>query len=382
MATRPAVLLSGMRQAGKSSLLRKLFPSATYITLDDMLIAREATEQPKHFLGRFSNDAQVIIDEIQYAPGLLRELKIIIDENRSTKGKWILTGSQQFSLMETVSESLAGRIAIFELPTLSAEELIGEDIDYSLDELLYRGGFPELWAERELEPNEYFASYFTTYLERDVRSLLSVTDLHSFQRFMQILSLRAANLVNYTELAKDAAISPNTAKSWLSVLEASGVITLIPPWYENMGKRLIKSPKLYFSDSGLLSYLLQIKTGNNIWGRPDIGQIWENFCLSELIKTQPEKPGDGLYFYRDSNGVELDAMIVRDDKVFAFEAKSSEVPNDRKLNFSKVLPLFEVKNYKTKAFVLAPIPQVQVTLAKYVCINPAKIALLSISHIH
>ena len=367
---RPAILLTGMRQSGKSSLLKHLFPESAYVTLDDLMLAREAAENPKHFLKRFENEKQVIIDEIQYAPDLLREVKIIIDDNRESYGKWIFTGSQRFSLMSRITESLAGRVSIIELSTLCTAELKNRGIKFSVDELITRGGFPELWKNKKINSDIFFSDYLKTYIERDIRSILNIGNIGSFQKFIQLLALRSANILNFSELAKDASIAPNTAKSWISVLESSGVISTVQPYFENMGKRLIKSPKVFFSDTGLLCSLLRISSDSNLREHPLFGLIWENFTVSEIIKTVTLDPGASLHYYRDSNGVEIDALVIKNGTIFAIEAKSTERPDERKLNFNKVLPLFEKKGYKTKAIIAAPVTSVKVTLEKYSYINP------------
>lgn len=368
--TRPVVLITGLRQSGKSSLLRHLFPEAVYVTLDDLMTAREAKENPKHFLKKLVKETRVIIDEIQYAPDLLRELKMIIDENRDISGQWIITGSQKFSLMNCVCESLAGRISIIELSTLSTAELKNKGINFSVEEAVQRGGFPELWKNRDLNSQFFYRDYIKTYIERDVRNILSVGDLNSFQKFIQLLALRSANMLNFSELAKDSSISPNTAKSWISVLESSGVISVVQPYFENMGKRLIKSPKVFFSDTGLLCNLLRLGSDVSIWEHPLIGQIWENYVVSEILKTVPLYPDTSVYYYRDSNGVEIDALVIRNMTIYAVEAKSAEIVNENKLNFNKVLPLFENRKYKTEAIVAAPVTQGRITLGKYTYVNP------------
>lgn len=375
--TRPAVLLTGMRQAGKSSLLKHLFPDAVYVTLDDIMMAREANENPEFFLNRFSGEKRVVIDEIQYAPGLLRDLKIRIDSERQLRGKWILTGSQRFSLMSQAGESLAGRISVLELPTLSAQELLGEKIAFSLDDLIKRGGFPELWKERGLDADQFYSDYLKTYIERDVRSILKIGDLYAFQRLLQLLACRSARMLNFSELAKDASVAPNTVKTWVSVLEASGMIVTLPPYFESPGKRMIKAPKFFFSDTGLLLHILRPGRSSPIREMPIIGQIWENFVLSELIKTVPEQPGRGIYYYRDSNGVELDALLIRDNRVFALEAKSAERPDEKKLNFRKVMPLFEQKGYQTRSIVAAPVVHGRIEMERYAFINPGLERLIS-----
>ncbi|MCK5809223.1 ATP-binding protein [bacterium] len=368
---RPAVLVTGMRQAGKTSLLKHLFPDAEYITLDSTLLAKEAEENPKAFLSRFDNAKNVIIDEIQYAPHLFRELKIDIDEHRQRNGKWILTGSQQFSLMNHVTESLAGRIRVVELEPLSAHEILNAGIAFSTNTIVGRGGFPELWGEQALNSDEFYADYIKTYLERDVRSLTNVVHLRDFHRLIQFVALRSGSLLNISELAKDVAVAPNTVKSWISVLEASGIITLLPPFSGNIGKRLIKAPKIYLSDTGLLTHLLHIQPDQNLSDFPAYGHMWENFVMSELKKTIVEQPGNGLFYYRDSNGVEIDFLIVRNNVVYMIEAKSAEQPDGRKLNFKKVAVVLKEKKYKTESILVAPISEGEISLKDYRIVNPA-----------
>ena len=337
--TRPAVLLTGIRQAGKSSLLQKLFKGADYVTLDKVLMAEEAAENPSSFLNRFNS--RVIIDEIQYAPSLFREIKIRIDEERGTKGKWILTGSQQFALMAGISESLAGRARILNLHTLSANEIHEAGLIEDKSDLLWRGGFPEIWAEN-LTANDFFEDYIQTYLERDLKQLLNVSNLGDFRRFLMLLATRVGQLINYTELSKGIGVSNNTIKSWVNTLEASGIILLLPPYYNNLGKRLIKSPKLYFCDNGLVSALLNIHSLQALENSPHLGNIYENFVFIEFIK-EGFVAGKNLFFYRDQNGVEVDFILEKNGKTYIVEAKYSERPKADKLNFRKVAPLFKRK---------------------------------------
>ncbi|RLB76466.1 MAG: hypothetical protein DRH06_05890, partial [Deltaproteobacteria bacterium] len=224
--SRPAVLVTGARQTGKSSLLQRMFPDADYITLDRLVVAAEANENPGRFLDRFKG--QTIIDEIQYAPSLFRELKIRIDENRTNYGRWVLTGSQRMQLIKGISESLAGRIGIFQLETLSAKELRNapEIADASVADCLWKGGYPELWANRGIDTEAYYEDYIQTYLERDLKSLIQVSNLRDFQRFVQICATRIGQLLNYTDMAKDVGVSAGTIKSWVGALEASGIIYL------------------------------------------------------------------------------------------------------------------------------------------------------------
>lgn len=335
--TRPVVLLTGARQVGKSSLLKKLFNNIEYVTLDKVLLAQEAEENPTRFINRFKN--QVIIDEIQYAPSLFRELKIKVDEERNIKGKWILTGSQQFVLMQHISESLAGRVRILNLETLSASELNQAGLLENPRDFLWKGGFPEIWAEN-LEASDFFEDYIQTYLERDLKQILNVTNLRDFRRFLSLLALRVGQLVNYSEISKEVGVSVNTIKAWVDALAISGIITLLPPYYNNLGKRLIKAPKLYFCDNGLVASLLNINSLEALDKSPYLGNIWENFVFTEFLK-EGFSAGKDIFFFRDQNGVEIDFIVEKNGKVFLVEAKASERPHPKKLNFKKVAPLFK-----------------------------------------
>ncbi len=379
VSQRPALLLTGIRQSGKTSLLKNMFPDAVYINFDNVDIAREAEEVPERFFERLENANHVIIDEIQYVPSLLRELKIRIDADRSRRGKWILTGSQKFSLMKEISESLAGRISILELNTLSAKELRHAGISCEPDKLMFRGGFPELWADMELDSALFYTDYIQTYIERDVRTFLRIGDLRDFQRFLQALAIRCGGLLNISDLSRDVGISYNTVKSWLSVLEASGIIHILPPYFENIGKRLIKTPKLYFADTGLLVSLLRIDTEEMLMKHTLLGSIWENLVISELIITQKGVPGKTLFYYRDSNGVELDALHISGVDIFALEVKTATRPDERKLNFKHVLPSLNKKGYRTQAVVAAPILQGKVFFKDYAVINPLTDDLIPLS---
>ena len=335
--TRPVVLLTGARQVGKSSLLKKLFADAQYITLDKVIFAEEAEQNPMQFLNRFEN--QAIIDEIQYAPTLFRDLKIKVDEERDLKGKWILTGSQQFILMQQVSESLAGRVRILNLGSLSATELIQANLLVNKRDFLWKGGFPEIWAEN-LDAGDFFNDYIQTYLERDLKQILNVTNLRDFRRFLSLLAIRVGQLVNFSEISKDIGIAVNTVKAWVNALEISGLIILLPPYYNNLGKRLIKTPKLYFCDNGLVASLLNINSAEALNNSPHFGNIWENLVFTEFIK-EGYIAGRNIFFLRDQNGVEIDFIIEKDGKIYLIEAKASERPDPRKLNFNKIAPLFK-----------------------------------------
>lgn len=335
--SRPVVLLTGIRQAGKSTLLQKLLRDAEYITLDKILLAEEAEENPSLFLNRF--DKQVIIDEIQYAPSLFRDLKIKVDENRSIKGKWILTGSQQFVLMQHASESLAGRIRILNLGTLNATELNRSRLLSNKRDLLWKGGFPELWAE-DLNPKEFYEDYIQTYLERDLRQILNVANLRDFRRFLSMLAIRTGQLLKYSEISREVGVAVNTIKAWVSALETSGVVILLPPYYNNLGKRLIKAPKLYFCDNGLIASLLNIESLDKLENSIYLGSLWENFVFSEYLK-EGLVAGRNIFFFRDSNGNEIDFIVEKEGTIYLIEAKHTERPKPDKLHLNKIASLFD-----------------------------------------
>jgi predicted AAA+ superfamily ATPase len=337
--SRPVVLLTGIRQAGKSSLLKRLLSDAEYITLDRILLAEEAEENPSIFLNRYPG--QVIIDEIQYAPSLFRDLKIKVDENRGAKGRWILTGSQQFILMQHASESLAGRIRILNLGTLSATELIRANILTNKRDLLWKGGFPEVWAEN-LDAKVYFNDYIQTYLERDLRQILNITNLRDFRRFLSILAIRTGQLLNYSEISKEVGVAVNTIKAWVSALETSGVIILLPPYYNNLGKRLIKAPKLYFCDNGLVASLLNIDSLEALDNSIYLGGLWENFVFSEFLK-EGYIAGKNIFFFRESNGSEVDFILEKESAIFLIESKHTERPKPEKLHINRIARLFDSK---------------------------------------
>lgn len=362
--TRPVVLLTGVRQAGKSSLLQKVFKDTEYVTLDKVLIAEEAKENPEKFLSRFNG--QVIIDEIQYAPSLFRDLKIFVDENRDTRGKWILTGSQQFSLMQKVSESLAGRVRIINLNTLSASELNNAKLLTDKTEFIWKGGFPEIWAEN-LNASDFFDDYIQTYLERDLKQIMNVSSLTDFRRFLSLLALRVGQLLNYSEISKEVGVSVNTIKSWVNALEISGLIILLSPYYNNLGKRMIKTPKIYFCDNGLVASLLNITSREALYNSLYLGNLWENLVFTEFLK-EGFLAGKNIFFFRDQNGVEIDFVIEKEGEIFLIEAKASERPDRKKLNFSKVVPLF---NKQVHSIVACTINEPEtIHLKDYVIYNP------------
>jgi uncharacterized protein len=322
--TRPVVVLTGARQTGKTSTFRRLFPDHQFVSLDLPTEAEQAEKEPQSFLRRHL--APVIIDEVQYAPGLFRYLKVAVDAHRTLKGQFLLTGSQKFTLMKSVSESLAGRADIAELETLSLAEVRGALPETTAESVIVRGGFPELQADRDIDQVAFYNSYLATYLERDVRSLANVGSLRDFERFLRACALRSANLLNKADLARDVGISPTTANHWLSVLEASGQIVLLEPWFSNRTKSIVKSPKLYLSDTGLLCALLNIRSEGELRQSPAAGAVWETFVFAQL-RARERRAGrvQSLFFWRDRTR-EVDFVADVAGRLELFEAKWAEVP--------------------------------------------------------
>lgn len=356
----PVLVLSGARQAGKTELLRRLFPDHTYLSLDIPSAATFAEDEPRAFLEK--HPGPLLIDEVQYAPGLFRHLKAAVDSDRHRAGRFVLTGSQKFSLMKEVSESLAGRAAILDLETLALGEICEHQpppmTAQSYAGKIVRGGFPELWRDQDIPLEMYFGSYVATYLERDVRQILNVTSLRDFERFVRACAARSGQLLNKSALANDVGISSKAVTSWLSVLQASNQIALIEPWFANFGKRIVKSPKLYFCDSGLLCYLLGV-TEENLLKSPFLGAIWEGYVFSELRKLLDfsAKPLH-LWFYRDKQQVEIDFLVLGGGFGRLIECKWTELPDRADIgNIQKIRRIVTHKRLpdfaRTKAFVVA-----------------------------
>lgn len=322
--TRPVVVLTGARQTGKTSTSRRLFPDHEFVSLDLPTEAEQAEKEPQSFLLRYQSP--VIIDEVQYAPGLFRYLKVAVDAHRRRYGQFLLTGSQKFTLMKSVSESLAGRADVVELETLSLAEIRGALPATSVESAIVRGGFPELHADPDIDAVAFYNSYLATYLERDVRSLANVGSLRDFERFLRACALRSANLLNKADLARDVGISPTTANHWLSVLEASGQIVLLEPWFSNRTKSIVKSPKLYLADSGLLCALLNVRSEADLRQSPAAGAIWETFVFAQL-RARERRAGRvrSLFFWRD-RAREVDFVVDVAGRLEIFEAKWAEVP--------------------------------------------------------
>jgi len=350
----PACLITGPRQAGKSTLLRKFLKSHRYVSLDDPFIANLAKKDPKLFLSSYP--ALVIIDEIQYAPELLRYIKILIDEDRQNYGQFVLTGSQVFSLMKGVSESLAGRIAIFHLYPLSWQELQPaiSDSQYNarfLPKQIIQGFYPEFITNPEMDKRLWFSSYISTYVERDIRNIKSITDIGRFQTFIGLLATRAGQLLNMSEIAKECGISQPTAKDWVFILESTYLIYLLKPFYNNLSKRLVKSPKLYFVDTGILCYLMGISNEDQFMRSPQAGSIFENMVIMEMRKRYAlEKQHAQFFFYRTGSGIEVDLIIQEGARLNAFEIKFAQTLSK---DMTKALSLFQEEHPCKSAQVLS-----------------------------
>lgn len=324
----PVCLITGPRQAGKSTLLKNFLQNTTYVTLDDPLHRAMANQDPELFLTSFP--APVVIDEIQYAPNLLSYIKMRVDTNRRLMGQYILTGSQVFQLMKNVSESLAGRIAIFHLYPLSWTEINNQTLitDQQCAKQTVQGFYPEFFAEPNLNWNLWYGSYLATYIERDVRNIKSITDLGRFQTFLSLLATRAGQLLNLSELASQCGISQPTAKDWVTILEATYIIRILQPYHNNLSKRLVKSPKVFFVDTGLLCYLLGIDSEERFFKSAERGHLFENMVIMEAIKRLSHRTERSqIFFYRTATKVEVDLIVEMGNEIQAYEIKLSKTIN-------------------------------------------------------
>lgn len=352
----PVLVLTGARQVGKSTMLQLIKENdMNYVTLDDLDARNLALNDPKYFLEQYSYP--LLIDEIQYAPILLPYIKMIVDEerlenlknNECNKTLFWLTGSQQFKVMKEVSESLAGRIGILNLYSLSLSEILNNGSDVfnpsienlkkkkiksKLDtkqifEIIYNGGMPSI-VTKTIERNDYFSSYINTYIERDVKQLLNVGKKIEFYNFMQYIAVRTAQEVNYATIANEIGVDSKTIKNWISILESSGIIYLLQPYYSNLSNRIIKAPKLYFMDTGLCSYLAKYPNAETLEFGALGGAIFETFVVSELIKnftSHGVDPKMHLYYYRDKDQKEIDLIYAEANALYPIEIKKGVSPN-------------------------------------------------------
>lgn len=341
LRTFPAVVVTGPRQSGKTTLLQTAFGRTySYVSLENSDVRIRAKEDPIGFLG--SLQLPVILDEIQYAPELLSYLKSAIDDDRRP-GRWILTGSQHFSLMQGVSQSLAGRAAILSLLPFSLAEHVGRGTSSApiasmfsprkrrgvhtapdLATVLLRGSYPEIASHPTIDRNIWYGSYVTTYLERDIRNIQQVGDLGQYELFLRACAIRTGQILDLTNIARDLGISVTTAKRWLSLLEAGYQIHLLYPYYRNIGKRLVKRPKLYVTDTGLASYLLGITTAENLLAGPHLGPLFETFVINDFWKRfhhHGQRPS--LYYLRTRDGLEIDLVVELEGRLTLLEMKAT-----------------------------------------------------------
>ena len=322
----PVITLTGPRQSGKTTVCRMAFPRKPYVSLENHDLRDFAVEDPRGFLAQYEGGA--ILDEIQRAPRLASYLQTIVDENPAP-GRFILTGSQQFEMSNTISQSLAGRTTLLKLLPFSLDELGPKRVPKTLDELLLSGLFPRI-HDRGLDPVRALGDYFETYVERDLRQLIHLRDLSLFAKFVKLCAGRVGQLCNLQALASDTGVSHTTARAWMSLLEASYVVFLLPPWFRNVSRRLMKSPKLYFYDVGLATHLLGIETPGQVSRDPLRGPLFENLIVLEALKHRYHRGARGnLAFFRDVKGNEVDLLLEFGRDLFPIEIKSgATVPGD------------------------------------------------------
>ncbi len=346
--SKKVILLTGPRQTGKSSLLKKLFPKMNYVSLDKPSTAYKAEHSGEDFINEFS--CPLIIDEVQNAPSLFRYIKHFVDQNQGKQ--FFLTGSQKFSLMARVSESLAGRVALLDLHSLSWAELKNhfqwEISQKKIIELMFKGGYPEIWG-KSTNTDDFFSNYISTYIQKDIRQIINVKNLYDFERFMSLLAIRAGSLLNYNGLASEVGVSFGTIKSWINALSASNVIFILKPFYKNLGKRLIKSPKVYFTDTGLLCHLIGFRKRSELRNSNLLGSLFENFILGQMLRKESNKGKKAnLFFYRDQWGRELDFIEPVGEKFHLYECKWSSHPETHLKIFSEIESLVGKKNILSK----------------------------------
>jgi predicted AAA+ superfamily ATPase len=317
----PVVTITGPRQSGKTTLCRKVFPKMAYANLERPDTRDFAVSDPRGFLGGYPDG--VILDEIQRAPQLLSYIQTIVDES-SVPGQFILTGSQQLEVLNTVSQSLVGRTALLKLLPFSMAELGRRYLPPSVDRLLLTGFYPRIY-DQQLDPTQALGDYFETYVERDMRQLAAVKDLSLFEKFVRLCAGRIGQILNMQSLGNDAGVSHTTASAWMSLLEASYILFILPPWYRNISKRLIKSPKLYFYDVGLASYLLRLENEHHVSRDPLRGNLFENLVVMEALKYRYNLGRkSNLCFYRDGKGHEVDLILEFGPDLFPVEIKAGE----------------------------------------------------------
>lgn len=341
----PIITLTGPRQSGKTTLVKQTLPHWHYVNLEDPTTRHLIQQDPRSFFEQYPNG--IILDEIQRMPELLSYIQVLVDEKPSKKGLFVLTGSHQMALHEAISQSLAGRTAILTLLPLSLKETNG--ITLSVDELLIKGFYPRIYHQ-SLNPTEAYRYYFQTYVERDLRQLIHVRDVNQFEVFIKLCAGRIGQVLNLSSLSNDVGVSAQTIQHWFSILEASYLIIQLRPYYENFGKRLIKSPKLYFTDVGLASFLLDIETPLQMARDPLRGNLFENLVIMDLFKQRYNQGRSApFYYFRDQHGHEVDLLIKNGHQFTAIEIKSSQTFTPHFLSglhyFEKLIPDRYQKGY-------------------------------------
>ena len=321
LAEYPIVTILGPRQAGKTTLARQVLPEYAYVNLEHPETRDFARDDPKAFLAQYPGN--VIFDEIQRLPELLSYLQVAVD-NQHENGRYVLTGSHQLALREAIAQSLAGRTAILHLLPFSIAELRENNLGFEkAEDYIYQGFLPRIYDQQQ-RPTQAYVNYYQTYVERDVRQLINLKDVAQFQKFMKLLAGRVGQLMDYSSLAGDVGVSATTIKHWLSILEASFIVYKLVPYFENFGKRVIKTPKYYFVDTGLLCFLLGIENPRQVARDPLVGQLFENLVVMDFVKNLYNKGKlDNLYFFRDSNGLEADLLFPQGRQLIPIEIKSS-----------------------------------------------------------
>ncbi|MCK9463546.1 MAG: ATP-binding protein [Proteobacteria bacterium] len=316
----PAIAITGPRQSGKTTLARHIFPDAPYVSLEDPDTRGLALRDPRRFLDLYATGA--VLDEVQRCPEIFSYLQGVIDELK-TAGRFVLTGSQHFGLMERISQSLAGRVGLLNLLPFSFEELSrGGQEPPSLETAIFQGGYPPLYSA-PAAPERWLNAYIATYLERDMRQLIHVREIDAFQRFMRLCAANIGQLVNMARIGSDCGVDQKTVKAWLTILETSFIVYRLRPHHENFRKRLVKAPKLYFTDTGLAARLLGIESASQLSTHPIRGALFENWVVAELLKGRFHRAkSDDLFFWRDNTGHEVDVIVDRAGKLLPIEIKS------------------------------------------------------------
>lgn len=343
----PVVTILGPRQAGKTTLAKHVFFEYNYVNLELPDVRHLATSDPNAFFDRYKTP--LIIDEIQRVPDLLSYIQVKVDEHNNT-GDYILTGSNQFRLSQSVAQSLAGRTAILKLLPLTINELTQNGIHQTRDEYLANGFLPRIYDQKQT-PYKAYGNYLETYIERDLRQQINIKNLTSFRIFLKLMAGRVGQVLNISSLSNDVGLSTTTLTEWLSVLEASYIIYKLPPYYNNYGKRLIKSPKIYFTEIGLVSYLLEIRNPYEATRDPLLGGLFENLVIMDVLKKRYNQGlSPNLYFFRDNHGHEIDLILEEKRKLIPIEIKAAMTFHDR---FSKAIPKFrKLSGNSEKGFVI------------------------------